>query len=73
VAVNMAVWPPLQDRLRRSTGGPRSTDGSGGCSAGSRPRCAAGHTTEQTSSWIDEVNGIDQRIDDAWGSVRQAG
>ncbi len=72
VAVNMVVWPPLQDRFAARQ--VASIDGRLGrllCRIATEVR--AGHTTEQTSSWIDEVNGIDQRIDDAWGSVRQAG
>jgi uncharacterized membrane protein YgaE (UPF0421/DUF939 family) len=71
VLVNLLVWPPLQDRLaaRRVAS---IDERLGDLLSRMANEVRAGHTREQAADWIEDVNAIDERIDDAWGLVRQA-
>jgi uncharacterized membrane protein YccC len=70
--INVLVWPPLRDRAAA-----RAVDAVDrrlgtlllAMAAGIR----AGHTADEAPAWIDRTNTIDQRIDDAWALVGQAG
>ena len=72
VSINLLVWPPLQDRFaaRRVS----SIDTTlGNLLSRMATEVRAGHTVEQATAWIEEVDAIDLHIDEAWALVRQAG
>jgi uncharacterized membrane protein YgaE (UPF0421/DUF939 family) len=72
IATNVLVWPPLQDRAAAQR--VASIDSRlGELLSRIATELRAGHTAEQAGQWIDDVDSIDQRIDEAWGFVRQAG
>lgn len=70
--VNFLVWPPLRDRAAA-----RAVDAVdrrlGELLSDMATRIRSGHTTDDGTAWIDRTNELDQRIDDAWALVRQAG
>src|ERR1700712_2880517 len=71
LAVNLLVWPPLRDRAAWSRIDELPDDLAevlAHLASGLRPELEP----DEAEEWIEQLRGVDTRVDEAWGMVRQA-